>query len=105
MTNLDYIFEDFYNRRLMLVEEKQNGGALWPAQRMTFRVLDQMLSSDAAKRGVDYWGFYLVRMPTGCTMIGPGVTLNNQAVTVEALRDHLNFKHKVCDGWFGAAIK
>ena len=88
----------------MLVEEKQNGGSLANGQLLTFRVLDQVLSAECAKQGYDYWGFYLLKMPHGCTMIGPGMTLNDRGITGEQLRDHLNFKAKFCEGWFGAAV-
>jgi hypothetical protein len=98
VTNLDYVFEDFHNKKIMLVEEKQSGGDLHKAQRFTFRAVDQCLRQAAPQSGYEYWGFYIVQLPSGCDMVGPGVRLNGMEVTVEQLVKHLNFETKICDG-------
>jgi len=89
VTNLDFVFEDFHRRRLMLVEEKQHRGKLHAGQRRTFKELDAMVRDRAALRGYEYWGFYLLVLPG----VRPeaGMTLNGVPATSQQLVDHLNF--------------
>lgn len=98
VTNLDYVFEDFHKKILMLVEEKTNGGHLGNAQKLTFQVIDRGLKKVAADLGYDYWGFYLIQLPKNATMIGPGVTINGKPISVEELQKHLNMERKFCEG-------
>jgi len=99
VTNLDYIFEDYKAKKIMLVEEKQNGGRLHTGQMLTFKVLDYALTkmAEAGDHDYDYWGFYTLKFPKGCSMPGPGMTLNDNLITGEQLTDHLNFKNKFCE--------
>ncbi len=46
-----YVFEDFKNKRLMLLEEKTRGGVLQPAQRLTFRVVDELFQKHCDESG------------------------------------------------------
>jgi hypothetical protein len=43
----------------MLIEEKQNGGVLHRAQRLTFSVLDRILAAHAYEFGYHYAGFFV----------------------------------------------
>jgi hypothetical protein len=94
VTNLDFVVEDYLKRRLMLIEEKQNGGGLGTAQAKTFQVLDSALGMACRELGYEYWGFFVLKMPG--TMPGPGMTLNGAPVTGEQLRDHINFEKRHC---------
>lgn len=98
VTNLDYVVEDYKQKRIMCVEEKQCGGKMHRGQLLTFKVLNRALRGKADSDGYDYWGLFVVQFPRNCTMVGPGVTLNGKACSVEQLRDHLNFKTKFCEG-------
>jgi hypothetical protein len=94
ITNLDFVIEDYKAKKLMLLEEKQYEGRLHHAQCLTFDILDYTCTHAAERRGYDYWGFYLLQMPANASMVGPGILLNGREITVEALRDHINFKAK-----------
>ena len=98
VTNLDFVIEDYINRRLMLLEEKQHNGSLHNAQCKTFRVLDAALRAACEQMGYAYWGFYVLRMPG--TMPGPGMTLNESPITSEQLVSHLNFEKRHCHPLF-----
>lgn len=95
VTNLDYVFEDYKRRKILFVEEKQNGGELARGQSLTFEALNEALEIAAPEWGYDYWGFYVMQFPKGCDMPGPGMRLNGQVVTCEDLRDHLNFQRQI----------
>jgi len=97
VTNLDYVIEDFKNKKIMLLEEKQSGGTLHPAQRLTFKVIDAWLRSSCPASGYDYWGFYVLKFPCGATMPGPGMTLNGAPITCEQLKAHCDFTKKACE--------
>lgn len=97
VTNLDYVFEDFNNKKIMLVEEKQSCGKMHKAQLLTFNVIDYALYMRAEKFGYDYWGFYLLQFPKDCTMPGPGMRLNDLVVSTEQLVAHLNFEKRFCE--------
>jgi hypothetical protein len=99
VTNLDYVFEDFRHKRLMLVEEKQNGGHLVRGQAETFAVLDGAFCRVAPELGYTYAGLYVLQFPRGATMPGPGMTLNNRRITAEELQAHLNFASRFCEPW------
>jgi hypothetical protein len=97
VTNLDYVLEDFKRKKLMLLEEKQSGGVIHNAQRMTFMVLDSFLRSGICQvLGYEYWGFYVLQLPPGKTMPGPGMKLNNKVITGEQLAAHLSFEKAFC---------
>lgn len=98
ITNLDYVLEDFKQKKIMLLEEKQNSGHLGIAQGKTFYVVDLCLRKIATNLNYDYWGFYLLQFGYGKTMPGPGMKLNEKLITVEELVDHLNFHKKICEG-------
>lgn len=98
VTNLDYVFEDFKRKKIMLLEEKQSGGRIGNGQMLTFDVLDYCLSVVAPRKGYEYWGFFILQFPRGATMPGPGMTLNGYKVTCEELQKHLNFESRFCDG-------
>ena len=100
VTNLDFVIEDFKQRKLMLLEEKTRNGTLGFGQRKTFQLLDGFLKSSASSVGYDYWGFYLLTLPAGCDMPGPGMLLNGEPVTVEQFTQHISFQRRFCDGWF-----
>ena len=100
ITNLDFVLEDYKNKKIMLLEEKQCAGKIGHAQLLTFRVLDYALFCRAAKFGYDYWGFFILRFPESATMPGPGMTLNGNVITSEQLSEHLSFHNKFCDGYF-----
>jgi hypothetical protein len=100
VTNLDYVFEDFRKKRIMILEEKQNGGMLGYGQRLTFQIVHQGLQSANWNPVYEYWGVYVLQFPAGCDMPGPGMLLNNRLITSEQLCDHCNFKQKFCDGLF-----
>lgn len=100
VSNLDYVFHDYETGKLQLVEEKQSGGRMHNGQRKLFKLLHDIFQSTES---IDYWGVYVVKMLPGKTFIGPGVTLNNQPVTVEELAKHLSFERKHCAGWFDDA--
>jgi len=100
ITNLDYVVEDYKNKKIMLLEEKQNAGVLHTAQRLTFGVLHKCLKRAASDSGYEYWGFFVLRFPNGASMPGPGMTLNDKIITSEDLRDHLDFKTKFCESLF-----
>jgi hypothetical protein len=99
VTTLDYVLEDFKARRLMLLEEKQNGGIVHQAQRLTFALLDRTLRLAAPEVGYDYWGCYVLRFAVGAAMPGPGMTLKDRLVTAEQLQAHLNFEQRFCAPW------
>lgn len=96
VTNLDYVFEDFRARKLLLLEEKQSGGHLQHAQKLTFAVIDQCARGMAERLGYDYWGFFVLTFPSGTTMPGPGMRLNGHLITAEQLQAHLNFQQRFC---------
>ena len=81
----------------MFLEEKQSGGVLHSAQRLTFAVLDRCATLMAPRWEYDYWGFYVLTLPAGTTMPGPGMMLNGKLITAEQLQAHLNFRQKFCD--------
>jgi hypothetical protein len=95
ITNLDYVVEDFKAKKIMLIEEKQNGGVLHRAQRLTFSILDRILAAHSDDFGYQYAGFFVVQFRRGCDMPGPGMTINGTEVTVEELVSHLNFQRLV----------
>lgn len=95
VTNLDYVIEEYQQERFMLVEEKQDAGTLHRGQRLTFAILDEFLHKRCQDSEYEYWGFYLVQFPAGCSFVGPGVKLNKQEVKVEELKRHLSFDEKV----------
>lgn len=97
ITNLDYVVEDYKNKRIQLVEEKQCGGVVHRAQLLTFNVMDAIFDRAAKAHGYDYWGFFVLRMPSGATMPGPGMTLNDKVITCEQLAAHLDFQEKFCE--------
>lgn len=97
VTNLDYVIEDYKNKKIMLLEEKQNNGNIHRAQFLTFEVVDYALSQRALRSNYEYWGFYVLRFKNGATMPGPGMMLNGCEITVEQLTDHLNFRVKHCE--------
>lgn len=96
ITNLDYVIEDFRAKKIMLFEEKQNGGSLAKAQTLTFEVIDYVLASVVTKRGYQYWGFYTLTFPPKVTMPGPGMKLNGKIITCEQLVAHINFELQFC---------
>ena len=102
VTNLDFIIEDFRHRRLMLLEEKQSNGKLHHGQKMSFKLLDNALRdwSPTFNPPYEYWGFYVLTMPAGCTMPGPGMTLNGKTITGEQLKAHLDFEKRFCEPTF-----
>ena len=97
VTNLDYILEDFKEKKIQLFEEKTNGGVGHKAQLLTFEAIDWCLRRAAAHRDYDYWGFFILQFPKGVTMPGPGMTLNDHPVTCEELVRHMNFEQRACD--------
>lgn len=97
VTNLDYILEDFKRKKLMLLEEKQSGGVIHNAQRLTFAVIDRCAFVMAPRWQYEYWGFYILTFPSGASMPGPGMMLNNKVITTEQLQEHLNFQKRFCD--------
>jgi len=97
ITNLDFVIEDYKQKKLMLLEEKQYDGKLHNAQMLTFDVLDYTCTKAAEKKGYDYWGFFLLRMPFNASMVGPGIKLNEKVITVEQLQRHINFEAKAVD--------
>jgi hypothetical protein len=91
VTDLDFVIEDYKRERLMIVEEKQNGGGFnSKGQKKTFALLDERLYRWSQRSSYDYWGFYLLSIPK--TFIGPGCKLNGEKVTVEQLQSHLSFE-------------
>jgi hypothetical protein len=94
ITNLDFVIEDYKNKKIMLLEEKQYGGKLHHAQCLTFDVVDQACTYAAKKQRYDYWGFFLLQMPEKASMPGPGILLNGISITVEQLQGHINFTAK-----------
>lgn len=88
--NTDYVVYDYARRRLQIIEEKADGEALGFSQNATLRMLDTIFRAGASAARVDYWGVFVVRLPKGCTHVGPGVRINGVAVTVEQLVAHLN---------------
>jgi hypothetical protein len=67
--NLDYIWHNYRQNWLILVEEKRHGGGQTFAQRDTHSILDQMLSyasgcavtnARGQKISIEYRGYYLV---------------------------------------------
>jgi hypothetical protein len=97
VTNLDYVIEDFRNKKVLLLEEKQSGGVLHKAQTLTFKIIDRCLQAYAPRMNYEYWGFYVLIFPSGASMPGPGMTLNGKKITAEELQNHLNFKIKFCE--------
>ena len=100
VTNLDYVLEDFHQKKIMLLEEKQNAGKLGHGQKLSFQLLHRSLRNREWSPLYEYWGFYLLQFPPHCDMPGPGMTLNSKTITAEQLRDHCNFTTKFCDGYF-----
>lgn len=97
LSNLDYVFEDWKTKKLLLLEEKQSGGKLADGQARTFHVLDAMFRHTASDFGYEYWGFFVLQFAKGKTHPGPGMTLNGKEITCEQLVEHLNFKTKFCE--------
>ncbi len=96
VTNLDYVFEDYRGKQIMLVEEKQHQGTLHKGQRLTFKLLDEILREKCQEFDYGYWGFFLLVFKARTTMPGPGMTLNGVEITVEDLLLHLNFITPIC---------
>jgi hypothetical protein len=94
ITNLDFVIEDYKNRKIMLLEEKQYGGRLHHAQCLTFDVVDYACTMAAKSKDYDYWGFFLLQLPENASMIGPGIMLNGRVITAEQLQAHINFAAK-----------
>lgn len=103
VTNLDFVIEDFLNKRLMLIEEKQNNGELHNAQKKTIEILDRALQIACPQFGYKYCGFYVLKMPG--TMPGPGMTLNGKPITAEQLKEHLDFTKGHCPPFFSLLKK
>lgn len=104
VTNLDYVLEEYRAKKIMMIEEKQSAGRVHKAQRETFRVIHESLiiAAPRLRPPYDYWGLYVLQMPKGCTMPGPGMRLNGKPITAEELRDHIWFRKKFCHGSFAA---
>lgn len=96
VTNLDYVLEHHKKREIMLIEEKQSGGVVHTAQGLTFDVLDTLLRAGAPAIDYRYHGMFVLRFPPGCTMPGPGMTLNGVPITTEQLRAHISFERCHC---------
>jgi hypothetical protein len=95
ITNLDFVIEDYKNRKIMLLEEKQYGGRLHHAQCLTFDVVDYACTMAAKNKGYDYWGFFLLQLPENASMVGPGIRLNGKVITSEKLQAQINFVENV----------
>ena len=89
VTNLDFVFEDFQGKNLMLVEEKTRNGKLHRAQLKTFKVLDTIVRAGAASQGYDYRGFFLIQFVEETPE--SGCRINGVDATPEQLANHLNF--------------
>ena len=100
VTNLDYVIEDYRAKRIMLLEEKQQGGTLKYAQKETFRIVDDAMRRSARVQGYTYWGLYIIRFPQGITMPGPGMTLNERPISGEELQAHIRFERRFCEPYF-----
>ena len=98
ITNLDFVIEDYKNKKIMLLEEKQCNGKMNKAQLLTFEVLDYALFKMSEKHNYEYWGFYELKFPKNATMPGPGMTLNGSLITTEQLAMHLSFEERFCEG-------
>jgi len=96
ITNLDFVIEDYHDKHIQLIEEKQNAAKLHNAQLLTFAVLDEVLMKRCAEQGYDYWGFYLLQFKIDATMPGPGMKLNSHLITCEQLQAHVNFEKRFC---------
>lgn len=101
ITNLDYVLEDFKNRKLMLLEEKQSGGVMHNGQRLTFKILDKAIRAaikdSTCENPYEYWGFYVIQFPKDKVLPCPGTTLNGHSITSEQLVAHLNFEKQFCE--------
>jgi hypothetical protein len=91
VTNLDYVVEDYRERKIMLIEEKSNGGEIAYGQKLTFAVLDAALGILDSLGVYKYHGAFVVQMPPGKDMPGPGTKVNGIDCTMEEIRDLLHF--------------
>jgi hypothetical protein len=116
ITNIDYFLLKITKDTAlaMLVEEKTNAGRLTDSQRMALRFLHQQLTINDktiydfekwGKKEINYWGFYILRFKLGATMPGPGMTLNNNLISMAELAAHLSFENKFCDNLFDTKFK
>ncbi len=99
VNNMDYILYDYITRKMQLIEEKTNDGACGYAQLQTLKMLDQIFRFGCGPAKINYWGVFVIKLPKGCTHVGPGVTVNNRSVTIEDLVAHLNFERPACPSW------
>lgn len=97
--NYDYLVYDYKLKRVMVLEEKCGDERMGDGQFLSLRMVDDIHRFGSTPAGMDYWGVFTVRLPAGCTHVGPGVTLNGVSVTVEQLVRHLNFTERIVSGW------
>jgi len=97
VTNLDYVFNDYKQKKVMLIEEKQYGGCLHYGQKEVIRLLNSVLEKTSSALGYEYWGFYLLQFNGD----GPetGMKLNGVAISEDDLIAHLNFERKFCKSY------
>lgn len=111
ITNLDYTMMRVQDEegRLMLLEEKTNGGNVAAGQAQAFGFLNAILTEANGKEfecgrfglvTLDYWGFFYFKLPAGKTMPGPGMRLNGNLIDMDQLAAHASFEEKFCDGVF-----
>lgn len=104
LTNLDYEFEDFRDKRrrkTMLMEEKRHLSKLGHAQSLHFQRLDLASRAYAIATKNDYWGFFLVQFSKTHPGDSDQIFLNGRLVTKTELRDHINFDCRIVEGLNG----
>lgn len=100
--NLDYIWHDYVNGRLMLIEEKRHGAQLSFAQRDTHSIIDQAMSFacewgvfDRLKsdrpREIRYYGYHVIRFEHTSPEDG-WVEIDGERTTADDLKRFLRFE-------------
>jgi len=97
--NSNVFIESEEAKKIMVLRlaDAEASGTLNKAQRRKFKAFHMYAEGKAKKLGYGYWGFFILKLPHGGTMSGPGMTLNDKPITEEELRDHIAFKTKFCE--------
>lgn len=97
ISDIDAVFHEYNQKRLILVEYKTFNRVTTFAQRQMFEVIDECLRIGASKVGYDYRGFYLVRLSGKCPKTSRQITiskigtLKGEMITEEELIKFLDF--------------
>lgn len=92
VSDIDYIFCDYKQRRIKMVEVKTFGKKEMPfAQKQIYKIIHEALKKGKLYDGFKYDGSYLICLSNSNPYNSEDITVNGKVVTVEYLESLLNF--------------